>query len=346
MEYHVDVLLRDRHSNEDVFKRVHAVRPLTDPQIINVPYVTESSRVNLIIPVLPDDVACAINLLDDFWRSCVETEDNSVLYFVFVYVRGEARRDANDKDVFEMLRYSVDFKYPRMMGNVVVDKRIKYHEITADSSEINQFAVIDAVLTKERTTTSPRLFMLGDCAMSISGDLLNRVRMHTIEKLIVFFPVAFWLYKPNLSQEKRPYTKFNPNRDHAHKTGHWDLNQYVHASFYSTDYKYARKLMYAAKGLNTDYDHSIDLLEMFLKFHRNIYVLRPLEPLLYQSYRPKRCHEHSKIKGQYSRCLRSKAEDLASRSQLALAVVKDLAEKQKEQLQKPKNVDQIQPDMG
>merc|ERR550532_1231219 len=95
--------------------------------------------------------------------------------------------------------------------------------------------------------------------------------MNSISNWQVFFPIAFWQYKPNLVYEEKPYpTTIDINS----KVGHYDINSYVHASFYNSDYQYARKQM-----ISTSAAVDIDLFDMFLKYH-NVHVFRAVEPAL------------------------------------------------------------------
>ena len=349
MEYMIDLLVRDIHTFVIEFKRLEVSRPLTLPKIINVPYVTESSRVHIIIPLRAADVRYGIETVEEFWTNCVEVEDNSVLIFVFVYVRGEATTNEQGKDVFDIIRDLIKYKYPSSLMGVVTDKRISYYSINVDSPHFTQFAVVDAVVMRDKL--NPRLVLLGDSRMSLSTEFLNRVRMNTIKGVQVYFPIAFWLYKPNLSHEKKPYQKFRSETgqfQHSHRTGHWDPHQYGQAAFYSTDYIAGRNKM----KVQHIPDNTIDVLEMFLKEPPKIHVLRPMEPQLFETYYEKKCTNASLVAGEYGRCLRSRAEDLAYRSHLALIVVNSKAKISAAQLgdldhddQKPENVDQMEPGM-
>ena len=267
MEYTIDVMVRDKLLRKEVFKRAHLIRPLTKVEFVPVPYVTESSRVNLVLPVKVSDKDNTVSFLDTYAHVCLDSGDSTFLYIVFIYDNNNPQ-NAKD-DVFSVIKSMITFYENKYQTGS------KISWIAVQNNNPSQFVILDAVTRK---FTKETLFLLGDAGMDLTIDFLNRVRMNTISNWQVFFPIAFWQYKPNMIYEEKPYpTEIEINS----KSGFFDVNTYVHASFYNADYQYARKQMMTTSG-----PQNIDLIEMFLKYH-NVHVFRAVEPTLKHKYREK-----------------------------------------------------------
>lgn len=66
MEYLLDVDTRDRTSSERTSRRVQLLRPLSYVEFVPMPYVTETSRVNLVLPVTSSEKDGVISFLDSY----------------------------------------------------------------------------------------------------------------------------------------------------------------------------------------------------------------------------------------------------------------------------------------
>ena len=331
MEYTVDLLLKDKYTRQEVPKRAHLLRPLSAVEIVPMPYVTESSRVHLILPVTVTEKDDVVSFLDSYSKVCLESGDNTHLYIVFIYDDNNPQNAP--EDAFSVQKSVISFyetKYKN--GAKIAWTSIQHNKPT-------QFSILDTISRKFPKET---LFLLCSVGMELSIEFLNRVRMNSISKWQVFFPIAFYQYKPNLIYEEKPY----PTEIEIHaKSGHFDANSYTHASFYNSDYQYARKQM-----ISTSASQNIDLFDMFLKYH-SIHIFRSVDPALKHRYRLRFCTPTMEEEV-YSRCLKSRAEGLASRAQLAMLIFehqKKLDHKQMDVIHqkelKGPNVDQMKPNM-
>ena len=216
MEYIVDLLLSDQSVGRDVIKRVHLLRPLGNAEIVPMPYVTENTRVNLVLPMYPDEKDGVLSFIDSYAHTCLESGDNAYLLIVFVY---ETKDQQND-DIYSMIKSTVAF-YENKYHN---SSHVTWTAVRI-SSNPSLFAVMDAV---SRRLSPESLIVCCTVGMELSIEFLNRVRMNTISGWQVYFPIGYWSYKPNLIYEQLPYpTVILINQ----KSGHYDFNQYLHSSF-------------------------------------------------------------------------------------------------------------------
>ena len=298
MEYELDLQFFDHASNGHILKRCSLVRPLSKVEIVPMPYVTENSRLNLVLPVNPTDRTNVIAFLDNYAHTCLDTGDNVNLYVVFVYPPQKKVDPAGteSEDVFSALKSMISYYETKYMNGA----RISW--VSLQNGESDEFAVMDAV-TKRLMADS--LVLLCSVNMDLSIDYLNRVRMNTINHWQAYFPISFWKYKSNYGEEAKPGARFDLNKN----TGHFDTNDYTHPSFYTGDYLKARTSMLEDNSIKA----RLDLFDLFLKYN-NINLFRAVEPSLLHDFESRTCAESD------TNCLIQQAEGLASKSQLAKAV--------------------------
>ena len=264
-------------------------------EIVPMPYVTESSRVNLVLPVRVEDRDNVVSFLDSYAVTCLDTGDSTHLYVVFLY-NDENPMQNGDDDVFSVLKSMMSFYESKYQNGA----RIAWTAL--HNNHPTQFTVLDAISKKFSKET---LFLLCSVGMELSIEFLNRVRMNTIAGWQVFFPIAFWQYKPSLIYEKHPYpTEIKIDS----QTGHFDAHIFQHASFYNADYHYARRQMISTGGVGA----GGDLFDMFVKYH-TLHVFRAIEPALRHKFRERECWGDAE-------CEVSRDESLASRKQLAMLI--------------------------
>lgn len=298
MEYILDITLRDTsHNNQQVEKRVQLVRPLGQVEIVPMPYVTETTRINLVLPVREEDKEGVGTFLDAYAHTCLDAQENSELLIIFIYnfVPGPGQ-----EDTFSVLKSMVAYynkKYTESGG------KIEWLGIASNSSFISDFTLMESVSHRFQPDT---LLLLCSVGMELATDFFNRVRMNTIAEWQVFFPIGFWQYKPNLIYDKKPYPT---TIELMNKVGHYDTLSYEHVSFYLSDFLHARQLMLPEDIRNSD------LFEMFVKYSK-LHVFRAVEPALKHRYKQFNCLPNSPPK-LYQRCLDRRSQGLATRAQLA-----------------------------
>lgn len=326
MEYLMDLEVRDRLNGEKLYKRVQLLRPLSYVEFVPMPYVTETSRVNLVLPVTSNEKDGVISFLDSYAQVCLESGDNAYLFVVFL--RSSKKDNGDDFAVIKSMIAFYESKYHNQA-------RISWAEITTKSTD--EFFIMDLVSQK---FLKDSLLFVCSIGMELSIDLLNRVRMNTIEGMQVFYPIGFWQYKPNLIYKEKP---FPTTLDIKPTTGHFDANIYEHASFFNSDYSLARKRMLASGSTK-----NIIMFEMFLQYH-TVHVFRAVEPALKLRYREKVCVGDGNDEA-YARCMISRSESLASKSQLAMLIFEHQQKVDQAQMnvihrQNDPNIGQMRPEM-
>lgn len=297
MEYILDLSMHDTHaSNVAVEKRVHLVRPLGQVEIIPMPYVTENTQVNLILPVSDEDKDEFGSFLDAYAHTCLDTGDNTNLLIIFVY-KNNSKMLKDDK--FYVLKSMITY-YDNKYQN---KGKITWTKYETKETYVSDLMLMDTI-TKRFSPEA--LLMFCSVGMELTTDFFNRVRMNNIIEWQVFFPIAFWQYKPNLIYNKRPYpTTIELKRN----VGHFDIYSYEHSSFYNKDFQNARK------GLTWDESRKLDLFKLFLR-QKKLHVFRAIEPTLKHRYKAIYCDRTSPAYI-YERCNKRKLEALANRPQLA-----------------------------
>ena len=293
MEYVLDILLHEKDTKKSYRKRVHIVRPLSQLEIVPMPYVTESSKLNLILTItIDDDVNEVDNFLNSYAKTCLQTSDYTYLFIVFIY----NFKNTPLEDPFLKIK-SIISMYEKQYQN---GARIAWMSLTHNNP--SQFTIMDGVTKK---FTKDTLLLFCTLGMDLSLEYLNRVHMNTILGWQVYFPIGFRQYKANFIHSKDPNTI-----DINSMEGHFDQHDTLHCSFYNQDYQTARQNM---KSINAAQDSS--LIDMFIHYH-NLHVFQGVEPALRLKWRDTIC-KPTEGGDNYQRCLLSRGHGLASQSQLA-----------------------------
>lgn len=308
MEYILDLALEDTtltpqeenidlsYKNKLVEKRVFLVRPLGEVEVVPMPYVTESTRIYLVLPVLASDADSWGLFLETYSTLQAKSEDSLALILIFMY---EQLPKAGENDVFSVLKSMVGF-YNDKNENGVKTSTISF---ATNGTYVPEFRIIDLV---SEHLSDDALILTCTMGMQLNQEMLNRVRINTVAGWQVFFPVGFWQFKPNLIYDKKPYpTEIEFNS----KAGHYDVLSYEHGSFYNSDYKAARHSLTPSELGNCD------VYEMFVK-HGHIHLFRAVEPEFKHFYMQLECMPSSPT-ALYERCMERKSLNLATRAQLA-----------------------------
>jgi len=332
MEYILDLALTDSMSgNLEVHKRVNLMRPLSRVEIVPMPYVTENTRVTIVLPVAMGERDTVVSFFDSYARNCLDTGDNTYLYIVFIYDATEETENA-ETDAFGVLKSMVNY-YENKYSNGAKLSYVSLHPNFA-----SQFTILDKVAAKMQANT---LTLLGSVDMELNAEFLNRVRMNTIQGWQVFFPIGFMEYKPNLVYREKPYPKtVEVKKD----LGHFDKRSFDHASFYLSDYVAARvkiqdEVPVSLTG-NSKVIPKYDIYDMFLK--TELHIFRAIEPSLKFHYKFKDCNPLM-AENLYQECIARQTEGLASRRQLAQALFEYNQQKKDAGNGAPSDLDPVPP---
>ncbi|XP_074973761.1 chondroitin sulfate synthase 2 isoform X2 [Caretta caretta] len=303
LDLQVEVVTQKGHSRS-VIKRVHLVRPLSEVEIIPMPYVTEASRINVILPLTAHDRDYASHFLEVYAAAAFESSENAVLTFLFIYDPFEAQQVAQN-DIFAPVKARIA-EYERKYTEV----KIPWISVKTDAP--SQIKVMDIISKKHPVDT---LFFVASVDTEVTTDFLNRCRMNTINSWQVFFPIHFQGYNPAIAYHNQaPPAALDLMRD----AGRFDRDVFHEACFYNADYMAARTRMAGDAQENEDILETLEIYDMFIKYS-SLHVFRAMEPALLQRHRPHLCNPRLSEEI-YHRCMQSNLEGLGSRSQLAMVL--------------------------
>ncbi|XP_028810141.1 chondroitin sulfate synthase 2-like [Denticeps clupeoides] len=308
MEYTLDLQLEARAQagrSTSLTKRVHLVRPLSQVEIIPMPYVTEATRVHVLLPLVSADRMFALRFLDLYASNVFETGENAVLTFLFIYDPLEAQR-VGQNDIFTNVKSKVaayERKYPSV--------KVPWISVKTESPAL--IRILDIVSRKHPVDT---LFFLATADTVVSMEFLNRCRMNAISGWQAFFPIHFQDYNPQVAYHDQPPPT---SADVVREAGHFDRYAFEEACFYNADYMAARTRLAGEPQDNRDTDDLLDTLDVYDVFvhYSGLHVFRAVEPSLHQRYRNRTCNPRLSEES-FHRCMQSMLEGLGSRSQLAM----------------------------
>ena len=315
MEYILDLILFENSSRTEIFRRIHLIRPLGKVEIVPMPYVTENMMVNIILPLHPENVELFDMYLASYARVCLEGREDVRLIVALLYPVEDAKTRARDT-----------FSRPKTLINDYSKKystkgKLTWKVIQNYNSDIT---VMDLMLAEFQTDA---LVLMSTVNMEFANDLtshyLNRVRMNTLKGKQVFFPMGFWQYKPNLIYNKKPYPT---SVELGQRLGSFSTSSFEHSSFYTSDYKMARKI------LTPEQARSGTIFSMFTAY-QNFHVFRAVEPNLKLRWMKITCLP-TLTDLAYQECLTRNSEGLASQHHLALLIY----EKQNDVIVQPDNI--------
>ncbi|XP_012705510.2 chondroitin sulfate glucuronyltransferase [Fundulus heteroclitus] len=310
MEYVLDLALEaftQKGHSQVIAKRVNLLRPLSAVEIIPMPYVTEATRVQVILPVTAQDQDFVGNFLDMYVTNTLDTHDNVLLTFLFIYDPFDAQR-VSQTDVFAGVK--------SMIGEV--EKRygdVKIPWISVKTEVPSQVKLMDIISKKHPVDT---LFFLSSVWTEVNADFLNRCRMNAISNWQVFFPVHFQEYNPAVIYRDQQPSASSTFASESLRDGHFDRHVFDEACFYNADYMSARTKMAADILENEELMESMDVYDIFVRYS-GLHVFRAVEPALIQKYVRRACNPRFS-EDIYHRCVLSNLESLGSRSHLAMAL--------------------------
>ncbi|XP_062977553.1 chondroitin sulfate glucuronyltransferase [Elgaria multicarinata webbii] len=308
MEYMLDLLLEavtQKGHRHVLAKRVSLLRPLSKVEIIPMPYVTEATRVQVMLPLTVQELDFVGNFLDTFATNALDTRENAWLSLLFIYDPYDAQR-VTQVDVFAGVKAMV----------AELEKRytdVKIPWISVKTEVPSQIKLMDIVSKKHPVDT---LFLLASVWTEINLDVLNRCRMNTISSWQAFFPVHFQEFNPVLTYRGEPAAA-SASTDFL-RDGHFDRHVFAEACFYNSDYMAARTKL-AADVLDGGQElEELEVFDIFLRYSE-LHLFRAVEPGLVQKYVLRSCNARLSEE-LYHHCVLSNLQGLGSRSHLAMAL--------------------------
>ncbi|KAJ8951127.1 hypothetical protein NQ318_021571 [Aromia moschata] len=281
MDYTLDLGFRDLNTGKEVIKRFEVCKPLGKVEFILVPYVTETTRVTILLPIQEMETSLAMDFLANYSTLVMDRKEKTFLMLVLLYQYNSESKGTTDpfSDVKNFVTKAA-VKYKNDDAKIAwVSIRLPESPVplTVEDNKSLNFATVDLALRKVGVDS---LTLVLSVYCNITVDFLNRVRMNTILNHQIFSPIPFRQYDPKISQ----YKSLEVNKN----TGHFDREEYRFISFYGRDYVIARKkYQHKMPLIRTDNDivsilgdehkNVGNLFEMFVKYTDTLHCMRATE---------------------------------------------------------------------
>uniref|UniRef100_A0A8C0I0W1 Hexosyltransferase n=1 Tax=Balaenoptera musculus TaxID=9771 RepID=A0A8C0I0W1_BALMU len=322
MEYTLDLLLEavtQRGHRRALARRVSLLRPLSRVEILPMPYVTEATRVQLVLPLLVAEAAAAPAFLEAFAAGVLEPREHALLTLLLVYGPREGGRGAPDPFLgVKAAAAELERRYP--------GTRLAWLAVRAEAP--SQVRLLDVVSKKHPVDT---LFFLTTVWTRPGPEVLNRCRMNAISGWQAFFPVHFQEFSPALAPQRSPQgppgagpdPPSPPGADPARGApagGRFDRQASAEGCFYNADYLAARARLAGELAGQEEEEalEGLEVVDVFLRFS-GLHLFRAVEPGLVQKFSVRDCSPRLSEE-LYHRCRLSNLEGLGGRAQLAMAL--------------------------
>ncbi|XP_014474945.1 PREDICTED: chondroitin sulfate synthase 2 [Dinoponera quadriceps] len=327
MDYILDIAFNEVATGKEVRKRIEVCKPLGKVEIIPVPYVTENTRINVVVLIDLEKKQDALNFMEHYAQDCMEKKYKTFLMVVLLYNFNSQSKGKGD--VFYEVKKNIlalNEKYKKDQSRITwLSIRLPSNVTSVDFDPMMKIAVTDLCAKK----FSPEsLVLLAETGAKLKMDYLNRVRMNTISRYQIFSPIPFIEYHPDIIYtDEVAHDEVDVNSNY----GKYDEQNYNNIAFYIKDYNAMRQTVEANIPLTrSDKDiatllkfskHSpvTSLFEMYVSFS-DMHVFRAIEPTLKIKYKDVNCEDdfNDSI---YKSCLRLKNSHLGKRSQLARLIL-------------------------
>ena len=289
-------------------------------ETIPMPFVTETTKLFLILPIHSDEQSVVIRFLHYTNKTLFDREIRDKFELLLTHVVTTKQEYYQTQKWFENIRYEID-----LIRQTQTRLTVTYHTLLLPTSTIPLYSqsiyILDFFQKKLRTNS---LIFLTNPYVNIDSDFLNRCRLNVIENIQIFFPIAFHQYHPQIIARTHNMTDYSTID--IHKAVGW-FNSYIfdHIGLYMSDYLNIKKLIsYHNISIST-----ANLYDLFVQLS-NMHILRAPDQSLRVRYRPIKCNMTILSNSlEYERCLLQREKSLASRSQLAMVIIENEQMKQK-----------------
>lgn len=303
--YILDLVLIDNAKTEYI-KRAELMRPLGLVEMIPMPFVTETTKLFLILPIHSDERSLAIRFLHHVNKTLFDRETREKFELLLTHIVKTKQEYSQGQKWFDEIRQQVD-----LIRQIRTQVTITYHTYLLPSSTIPSYAqstyLLDFFQTKLRANA---LIFLTNPYVDIDPDFLNRCRLNVIERTQIFFPIAFYQYHPKIIARTQTIT--NNSTIELHKSHGW-FNSYAfdHVGLHMSDYIQLKRII---QQLNLTLANQ-NLYDLFVQL-TDLHILRAPDQSLRVHYHSMKCDffvQSNTI--EHDRCLAQREKGLGSRSQ-------------------------------
>lgn len=242
MDYRMHLNFRDANG-ESFLKSFEVVKPISLIQIIPSPYVTESTRISMVVPAFAHRYDETISFITRYEEICMQSKDSTTLMLVLLYNSNASNK--GESDVFYNLKNFAITTSKRIKNDdsriawVSIRLPVEYDYTYRDTDEmLSSLYAKQEILSLAATDLALRkigldsLVLLFSNVVSFKNDFLNRVRMNTIQGFQVYSPIGFMQYPCKFTS----LCNVCENCDVSQSGGYFDRHNYDVISFYSRDY--------------------------------------------------------------------------------------------------------------
>lgn len=298
MDYRLHLLFSNKNTNENIMKNFEIVKPIGLIEILSSPYVTESTRISILLPTFEHQLEQSMDFLRRYEITSMKNQDNTFLMLVLLY--REETPSKVENEIFKPLKIFAGELSSRYKSDgsriawVSIRLPAEFSQSTQDSdkvlssvygrNEILSLAMTDLALRKIGLDS---LILTASNSMTFRSDFLNRVRMNCIQGFQIYSPIGFMNYPCKLTS----LCKECDSCDVGQGYGYFDRGNYDVVAFYSRDYVEARKKLESVVPIVRS-DHDIrsllfrssrdvnSIVDIFIKSQIPIHILRAVEPNL------------------------------------------------------------------
>lgn len=330
--YILDLIVNNKVNN--IHKRVNVMRPLGHIEIIPTPYVTESPKIMLVIPITcnnENDEQEIENFFNMYQKYVLDVKDQAERINLFVVYLKTAYNDKTEctKYLNTMLTELIQKKYSSLMSTstriIKTEIDIK-DEVLLKSESFKQITVIEHISKK---LAPDALIFYSTICVEFQADFLNRIRLNTVLNSQIFFPIPFSSYMPNVVYGSRPFPsdiEINKNN------GYFNTDSYQFVSFYNHDFILTRNIYLKNKNLirNTKINLANQINDLYDLFSINndLHLLRATDQSLKCRWSAEinECESLKSINyiDEMTRCLNQRKNGIGTKAQLAMHLMKNL----------------------
>ena len=216
---------------------MEACRPITHVETVPMPYVTESSRVNILLPVFEaKDTASVVKFIRDFSHNLLGKSEDVHLTVMLFYPPSSLTEAQTD--VYSAVKESVTQITRSQTKKDEIKIHLTSYKLQENSSRLSDTRPLDMIsvdlLSSMKRFVPESLIFLCYPHSEIHSDFLNRVRINTISGWQLYSPIPFAEYNPDVTQ---PGAKVKAEELNVSTSqGFYDTHDTWHISFYMADY--------------------------------------------------------------------------------------------------------------
>ena len=293
-EFILDLLLvykrlKGRKLTLPVRRHTYAVQTFSESKIREVMGCEWSQAVNIIVP-LSGRVEAFNRFVDNFKRVLTKDKYITLAVVLFPDTQSVEQFSQLNEIVAEMRDSGISVKVAQMGGF---------------------FSRAAALQRGSAMFKRDDLLLFLDVDMQFSEEVISRVRLNTVQRKQMYFPIVFSQYSPEFVPQDIT------SRDLNESTGYWRQFGFGIVSLYNSDLQSVGGFNVSIHGWGME---DVNFYDRVIR--SNLTIFRSIEPHLVHIYHDIHC-DRSLTPLQYEMCLGTKLTSLGSVSQLAKRINRD-----------------------